>query len=106
MKLDVEKVEAFPPLVRGAAARNTEEREQIKELLSQIGVNHRVKNVASVREYNSLQQRIRGVAKSLGVAVTIQYAKDEAAVYFRAEDASAAPSKNADATAAPKNSKK
>jgi hypothetical protein len=95
MKLEVEKVENFPPLVRGSAARNSEEREQIKELLSQIGVNHRVKNVASVREYNSLQQRIRGVAKALNVRVTIQYAKDEAAVYFRAEDVDAAIEKDA-----------
>ena len=89
MQLEVEKVEAFPPLIRGAASRNTEEREQIKELLSQVGVSHRVKNIPSEREYNSLQQRIRGVARSLGVKVTIQWAKAENALYFRAEEADA-----------------
>jgi predicted ABC-type transport system involved in lysophospholipase L1 biosynthesis ATPase subunit len=88
MKLEVEKVDEFPPLIRGAAARNTEERKQIQELLGQIGVNHRVKNVPSEREYNSLQQRIRGVARSLGVKVTIQWAKAENALYFRSEETS------------------
>jgi hypothetical protein len=84
-KLVVEEVDAFPPLVRGGAAKNSEEREQIKVLLSQVEKKHKVKEIKDKNAYNSLQQRIRGIARSMNLKVSIQWSEKENALYFRSE---------------------
>jgi hypothetical protein len=75
-------VDEFPKLVRGGGSRNSEERNEITELLND-GLKHRIDGIETDKEFNALQQRIRGVAKQLGISVTVQRSKDEDALYLQ-----------------------
>ena len=79
-----EIVDSFPRLVRGASSRNSEEREEIRAMLGD-GLKHKVSSIDDEKTYNALQQRIRGVAKSMGIGVTVQRGKDEGVLYLQGE---------------------
>ena len=77
-----EIVEEFPKLVRGSGSKNAAEREEIRALLSD-GLKHKLSPVTDEKAYNALQQRIRGVARNMGVSVTVQRGAAENALYMQ-----------------------
>lgn len=86
MPLKVTQVDSVPPLVRGGAAKNSEENQQIQNLLNMKNVHHKVEDIDDKKTYQSLQQRIRTQAKKLGVKVSIQWKEDQKAIYFTSTD--------------------
>lgn len=89
MSWEIDTIEKMPPLVRGGGAKNAEEREQLRKLLEMgPGVNHRIKGIQDKKQYATLQQRIRTLAKGMGVSVTIRYMPEDNALAFCANEQS------------------
>jgi hypothetical protein len=80
--MDFKDVKELPPLVRGGGKRASEETKQIQDLLKTCKPKA-IENVTEGKHYNSLSQRIRTAAKSIGMAVEIRYRKDEQTLYFQ-----------------------
>lgn len=72
LEMEILTVDELPPVVRGAHSKYSEERAQLLEFLSD-GKAHIIPGVEDKAAHNRLQQRIRNLAKSHGIAVTVRY---------------------------------
>lgn len=70
--MEILTVDELPPVVRGSGSRNAEERAKVLESLTD-GKAHIIPNIEDRQAHNRLQQRIRNLAKSNGIAVRVQY---------------------------------
>jgi hypothetical protein len=76
------KEQNLPPLVRGGARKN---QEQLKEVLAALKSQepYSIPGIDDDKSYNALQQRIRQLAKSVGIKVTIRHHKEDQKLYFQ-----------------------
>lgn len=81
--MEIISVDVMPPLVRGGGRRSTEEHTQILEALQSFKP-QKVSDIEDRKVHNSLQQRVRGVARKYNITVEIRYVESEKATYFKA----------------------
>jgi hypothetical protein len=79
-----EIAEEFPPLTRGGTAATSEETLLIQNLLKD-GKKHRLLEITSDKDYSNLQQRIRTIAKRMGISVTIRRQRETDSLFFQGE---------------------
>lgn len=80
--VDIKAAKGLPPIARGGGKKVTEEHLAIQKAL-ETGKPQRIDGVETRDQHNALQQKIRSVAKSHNIPVTVRYSSDEQATYFQ-----------------------
>jgi hypothetical protein len=89
VSIEIETVEAMPPVRRKGSGRVSEDSIRLREAVLTKKVNV-IRNVDYKKDYNALQQRIRQAAKAVGLGVRVIISREEDAgvgdVFFEGYD--------------------
>jgi hypothetical protein len=96
LSLKVTQVDSVPPLVRGGAAKNSEENAQILDLLQQKDKegkpsSHYIEDITDDSAFTSLSQRIRSIGTKHGIKVSIRRDLTNNGMYFWAKETTEVP---------------
>lgn len=91
MTLQIHDADELPPLVRGGSQKNAEENRQIGELLNDRKPHYIENVVPGSKDFTALSQRIRTIAKKMGISVKIRSDVTDNRIFFQGVDQTEAP---------------
>ena len=84
-RMNITDVTELPALVRGGGKKASEETLQLQTLLKTC-TPKAIGDVEEGKAFNSLSQRIRTAAKTIGMTVEIRYRREEQTLYFQGKN--------------------